>query len=276
MSIAAAGYSAIAHRLALGIEPIDALRGQRALAPLAVACDAPAEDGLHPRFDRHPSNRFVLRYDATLANGGTVDLRLFAARGPVYALGNDTRRYVPRRLRIALPTLAVAEQRSPLARVCRPRLFPGAAHLVSDLASGVRARVPRAQIYQALQWLQDEWGFDMLVDITCVDYLHYRDATERFAVVYQLCNTRDNQRLTVRVLLSEPDLAIPSVTSLWESANWLEREVFDMFGIYFEGHPDLRRILLPPEFTSYPLRKDYPLQGRGERHNFTALTREGG
>lgn len=144
MSIAAAGYSAIAHRLALGIEPIDALRGQRALAPLAVACDAPAEDGLHPRFDRHPSNRFVLRYDATLANGGTVDLRLFAARGPVYALGNDTRRYVPRRLRIALPTLAVAEQRSPLARVCRPRLFPGAAHPVSDLASGVRARVLRA------------------------------------------------------------------------------------------------------------------------------------
>ena len=91
------------------------------------------------------------------------------------------------------------------------------------------------------------------------------------------CATRaNNVRLTVRVMLNEPDLVIPSVTSLWEAANWLEREVFDMFGIHFEGHPDLRRILLPPEFTAYPLRKDYPLQGRGERHNFTALTREEG
>jgi NADH-quinone oxidoreductase subunit C len=116
----------------------------------------------------------------------------------------------------------------------------------------------------------------MLVDITCVDYLYYRGATDRFGMVYQLCNTGDNVRLTVRVTLNEPDLTIPSVTSLWEGANWLEREVFDMFGIHFEGHPDLRRILLPPEFTSYPLRKDYPLQGRGERHNFTALAREEG
>ncbi len=152
--------------------------------------------------------------------------------------------------------------------------FPGA---VSSVFRGdVRVCVPRAGIYQALQFLLDEWGFDMLVDITCVDYLRYRGATERFAVVYQLCNTRDNLRLTVRVMLDEPDLAIPSVTSLWEAANWLEREVFDMFGILFTCHPDLRRILLPPEFTAHPLRKDYPLQGWGERHNFTALTREGG
>jgi NADH-quinone oxidoreductase subunit C len=139
-----------------------------------------------------------------------------------------------------------------------------------------RVGVPRASLYEVLRFLQQEWGFDMLVDITCVDYLHYRGATDRFGMVYQLCNTGDNVRLTVRVMLNEPDLTIPSVTSLWEAANWLEREVFDMFGIRFECHPDLRRILLPPEFTAHPLRKDYPLQGRGERHNFTALTREGG
>ena len=70
------------------------------------------------------------------------------------------------------------------------------------------------------------------------------------------------------MFVNEPDLAVPSAVPLWEGANWLEREVWDMFGIRFEGHPDLRRILLPEEFTAFPLRKDYPLQGRGERHNF--------
>ena len=66
---------------------------------------------------------------------------------------------------------------------------------------------------------------------------------------------------------------VRSVVGLWEGANWLEREVWDMFGIHFEGHPDLRRILMPEEFTAFPLRKDYPLQGLGERHNFPVLKR---
>jgi len=154
------------------------------------------------------------------------------------------------------------------------RQFPPAT--LSQFRGDVRVRVPREQLYQALQFLQAEAGFDMLVDITCVDYLEYRGATDRFGLVYLLCNTRDNVRLTIRVMLNEPDLRIASVTSLWEAANWLEREVFDMFGIWFECHPDLRRILLPPEFTAYPLRKDYPLQGRGERHNFDTLSREEG
>ncbi len=99
-------------------------------------------------------------------------------------------------------------------------------------------------VYEALQFLRQECGFDMLVDITCVDYLHYRDAVDRFGLVYLLCNTDENVRLTVRVMLNEPDLTVPSVTSLWEGANWLEREVFDMFGIHFRrasgpaAHPD--------------------------------------
>jgi NADH-quinone oxidoreductase subunit C len=103
--------------------------------------------------------------------------------------------------------------------------------------------------------------------------LNRRDATDRFGLVYLLANTSENLRLTARVYVNEPDLNVRSVVSLWAAANWLEREVWDMFGIRFEGHPDLRRILMPEEFEAYPLRKDYPLQGRGERHNFPVLTR---
>jgi NADH-quinone oxidoreductase subunit C len=121
--------------------------------------------------------------------------------------------------------------------------------------------------------LRDERSFDLLVDITCVDYLNYRNATDRFGLVYLLASTTTNERITVRVFLNEPDLDIASLVPMWEGANWLEREVWDMFGIRFQGHPDLRRILLPDEFTAFPLRKDYPLQGRGERHNFPVLTR---
>ena len=134
--------------------------------------------------------------------------------------------------------------------------------------------MPAGQIYDALVFLKNQRGFDFLTDITCVDYLNYRGATDRFGLVYLLTNTATGERLTVRTFLNEPDLTVPSVTPLWEGANWLEREVFDMFGIRFDGHPDLRRILLPEEFAAFPLRKDYPLQGRGERHNFPVLTRE--
>jgi len=136
-----------------------------------------------------------------------------------------------------------------------------------------RAQVPREQIFNVLKRLRDERRFDQLVDITCVDYLHYRGATDRFGLVYMLANSETNDRLTLRVFLNEPLLSVPSAVPLWEGANWMEREVWDMFGIEFEGHPDLRRILLPEEFAAHPLRKDYPLQGRGERHNFPVLTR---
>jgi len=77
----------------------------------------------------------------------------------------------------------------------------------------------------------------------------------------------------VKVGADDPDPLLPSAVPLWPGADWMEREVFDMFGIRFHGHPDLRRILMPDEFTAYPLRKDYPLRGRGERHNFPRLTR---
>ncbi len=143
----------------------------------------------------------------------------------------------------------------------------------SEFRGQSRIVVPRSLAYEVLSFLRDTHGFDQLVDITCVDYLNYRGATDRFGLVYLLANTRDNQRLTVRVMLNEPELQVPSVVPLWTGANWMEREVWDMFGIRFDGHPDLRRILLPEEFTAHPLRKDYPLQGRGERHNFPVIRR---
>jgi len=150
-------------------------------------------------------------------------------------------------------------------------VFPELA--VSEFRGQTRVVAPRAVVYQVLEKLKRDFGFDLLVDVTCVDYLHYREATDRFGLVYLLANTRTNERITVRCFVNDPDPTVPSVVPLWEGANWLEREVWDLFGIRFEGHPDLRRIVLPEEFTAHPLRKDYPLQGLGERHNFPVITR---
>ena len=113
----------------------------------------------------------------------------------------------------------------------------------------------------------------MLAELTAADYLKYPNAIDRFGVVYGLLNLTTGERVFVRTFLNEPDLTISSAFPLWKGADWLEREVYDMYGIIFEGHPDLRRILMPEAFTSYPLRKDYPLRGRGERHNFPIITR---
>jgi NADH-quinone oxidoreductase subunit C len=143
----------------------------------------------------------------------------------------------------------------------------------SEFLGQTRVVVPAESLYDVLEMLNKQRGFDMLVDITCVDYLRYRGAKDRFGLVYLLANTQSNERITLRTFVNDPEPAVPSVVGLWEGADWLEREVWDMFGIRFSGHPDLRRILLPEEFTAFPLRKDYPLQGRGERHNFPVIRR---
>jgi NADH-quinone oxidoreductase subunit C len=143
----------------------------------------------------------------------------------------------------------------------------------SEFRGDTRVVIARERLLEAMRLLKESRGFDLLVDVTCVDYLNYRDAQNRFGLVYLLASTQTNERLTVRVFVNEPDLSVPSLYELWKGADWLEREVFDMYGIEFAGHPDLRRILMPEEFTAFPLRKDYPMQGRGERHNFERLTR---
>ena len=121
--------------------------------------------------------------------------------------------------------------------------------------------------------LKNDHSFDMLFELTAADYLKYPNAKDRYGVVYGLANTNTGERLFVKTWLNDPDPTLPSAFSLWKGADWLEREVYDMYGIVFAGHPDLRRILMPDAFTSYPLRKDYPLRGRGERHNFPVITR---
>ena len=143
----------------------------------------------------------------------------------------------------------------------------------SEFRGQTRVVVAKDRLLDAMRLLKESRGFDLLVDVTCVDYLNYRDARDRFGLVYLLASTATNERITIRVYLNEPDLTVPTMYDLWQGADWLEREVFDMFGIRFEGHPDLRRILMPEEFSAFPLRKDYPMQGRGERHNFPVLTR---
>jgi NADH-quinone oxidoreductase subunit C len=143
----------------------------------------------------------------------------------------------------------------------------------SQFRDNRRVIVPAPRLFDFLTVLKQECGFDMLAEMTAVDYLKYPNARDRFGVVYGLLNTASGERVFVKTFLNEPDLTLPSACPLWKGADWLEREVFDMYGIVFEGHPDLRRILLPDEFTSFPLRKDYPLRGRGERHNFPVITR---
>ncbi len=151
--------------------------------------------------------------------------------------------------------------------------FAGAELTFSQFRDNHRIVVPAARLFEILAFLKNEQHFDMLAEVTAVDYLEYEGAKDRFGVVYVLVSTTSGERLIIKTFVNDPEPLLPSVYSLWKSADWLEREVYDMFGIRFSGHPDLRRILTPDEFTAYPLRKDYPLKGRGERHNFPVLTR---
>jgi NADH-quinone oxidoreductase subunit C len=142
----------------------------------------------------------------------------------------------------------------------------------SVFRDNVRYVVPVDRLIEVMTVLKGA-GFDFLADIAGIDYLHYPNATDRYGVAYCLANTETAERLYVKVLVNDPDPTLPSVYSLWKGADWMEREIYDMYGVVFEGHPDLRRILMPEGFASYPLRKDYPLRGRGERHNFEVVTR---
>ena len=110
--------------------------------------------------------------------------------------------------------------------------------------------------------------FEELIDVCGVDYQNYGDGRwqgRRFAAVYHLLSVSRNQRLRVRVFADDDDLPmIASVTGVWPSANWFEREAFDLYGIVFEGHPDMRRILTDYGFVGHPFRKDFPLSGNVE------------
>ena len=130
----------------------------------------------------------------------------------------------------------------------------------------------RGRSLEVLRTLKDALKFEMLMDLTAVDWLD-RGMPERFSVVYVLYSLTHNQYFRLKVWVPEDDPVVPSAVPVWDAANWAEREVFDLYGIRFDGHPDLKRILLPESYPGHPLRKDYPLTGRGERYDFPKHTR---
>ena len=180
---------------------------------------------------------------------------------------------------------AAAEPEHPIL----PRIkaeFAGRGLLVGVYRGMTTILCPKDKLHDLLRFLRDDvaCACDFLSDVTCVDYLNYPGAEHRFGVIYNLVSTTRNHRLFVKALLDpsvettgtehDPALHLPTATDLWPGAEWREREVYDMFGIRFDGHPDLRRILTWQDYPAHPLRKDYPLRGRGERDDYRVLTRE--
>ena len=178
--------------------------------------------------------------------------------------------------------------------------FPQHKLLAGEFRDMVTVVVPREAIVPVCTFLRDEPSqkFDMLAELNGVDYLNYPGARHRFAVNYGLTSVDHNRRLWLKVFLdpqhdtapgsewnalrdedvaerADPGLKMDSVTGVWPGAEWMEREVYDMYGIVFLNHPDLRRILTWNGFGNYPLRKDYPLRGVGERERYQIITREG-
>lgn len=136
--------------------------------------------------------------------------------------------------------------------------------------------VPPERLIEVMTFLRDDarCRFEQLCDLTCVDYLNFPRARDRYGVIYSLLSVTFSHRLWVKCFVNDPKPSVPSVQPIWPGADWMEREVFDMFGITFAGHPDLRRILTWDGFEAHPLRKDYPLRGRGEREDYAVVTRE--
>ena len=123
----------------------------------------------------------------------------------------------------------------------------------------VTVTVPREWIVEVCSFLKEKHDFDMLADLCGCDRGPEQDP--RFEVNYHLFSTSHHLRLRLKVLLCEDEPNVPTVTPLWKTANWHERETYDLVGVIFDGHPDLRRILLPSDFDGHALRKDYPLRG---------------
>ncbi|MAE65010.1 MAG: NADH-quinone oxidoreductase subunit C [Phycisphaeraceae bacterium] len=162
--------------------------------------------------------------------------------------------------------------------------------LASEFRGQTTLVVEAADLHDVLAFLRDDQKcqYDHLIDLTCVDYLRYpRQAggpEGRFGVIYNLYSREYGRRLFVKVMCTptldtsgtedDPALHLPTVTDLWPGVEWSERETFDMFGIRFDGHPDLRRILTFEAFPAHALRKDYPLRGRGERETYEVVHRD--
>jgi len=137
--------------------------------------------------------------------------------------------------------------------------------------------IPQAMLTEVMQFLHDdpECDYKQLTDIMGIDYQGHPKQKHRFGLVYPLLSLTHNRRLIIKLLLDEPDLTVPTVTGIYNSAVWAEREAAEMFGFTFAGHPDPRRLLLCDLFEGkHPLRKDYPLTGQGERESFKIVSHE--
>ena len=143
-------------------------------------------------------------------------------------------------------------------------------------AAQMCVRIPPDRLLEVMRFLHDDpqTRFDLLADLTCVDYLNFPQARDRYGVTYNLYSTTHRHRLFAKCFANDPDPAVPSLTAIWKGADWPEREVYDLFGVRFDGHQDLRRIMTWEGFGAHPLRKDYPLRGLGEREDFTVVTRD--
>ncbi len=130
---------------------------------------------------------------------------------------------------------------------------------VYDGIDCITVKVEKDRLYEFMKFLKtdERLDFNMIVDITAVDY---PEEDPRFEMVYHIFSIKNNVRIRVKSRVKDGD-SVDSITSLWKGAEWLEREVYDMFGIKFNNHPDLRRILMTDDFKYHPLRKDFPLQG---------------
>ncbi|MED5316646.1 MAG: NADH-quinone oxidoreductase subunit C [Candidatus Neomarinimicrobiota bacterium] len=149
--------------------------------------------------------------------------------------------------------------------------LPGAVLDITEFAGEHILHVKGQDILKVLTELKDA-DFNFLADLTAIDNLTL-GGYERFAVSYHLLCHKTAERVTVKAYISEEKPSLPSVESLWKTADWQEREVFDLYGIKFEGHPNLIRIMNPDNYDGYPLRKDYPRLGRKERGNFPVIDR---
>ena len=140
--------------------------------------------------------------------------------------------------------------------------LPGSVAQISYWVGDWTIIVPLARLLEVAAHLHDapDAAFDRCSDVTATDW---PPRAQRFDVIYALYSTRLRHRVRVKVHAADGE-RVPSVTGIWPAANWLEREVYDLFGIPFEGHPDLRRILMPDDWQGHPQRKDYPLEGPGE------------
>jgi NADH-quinone oxidoreductase subunit C len=137
--------------------------------------------------------------------------------------------------------------------------FPASDLEVTTFRGEVNVTVSKGEIFEICKFLHSDpdLQFHLLTDLCGLDFF---PQTPRFGVVYHLCSLKNNQRLRLKTRVGEME-SIPSVESIWKVANWYEREAYDLFGIRFENHPDLRRILLWDGYEGYPLRKDYPAEG---------------